>query len=114
LATAAVLIEAGDADRIVVVAVDDVGAVTRALWGDALQHGAVALLLSAERTAAARARVGEVRLSRRAPTGGLQGPRPSARVGHGALLPLVEGAVPRVVEGGSPPDSVARVTFEPL
>ncbi len=46
LAVGAVLVEGGDADRIVVVAVDDIGSTATALGGAALRSGAVAVLVS--------------------------------------------------------------------
>ena len=65
LAAATLLVEGGDADRVVVVAVDEAGPTTRALAGDAVVSGAVALVLSTSPTDAF-ARVGRWRL-RRAP-----------------------------------------------
>ena len=107
LASAAVLIEAGDAERIAVVAVDDVGPVTRALVGDSLANGAVAVLLSARRDASARARVGRVSLSRG--RGSVEG----AASGHAALVPLAgAGPVPRELVAASPPDVLARIWLE--
>lgn len=107
LASAAVLVEAGDAARIAVVAVDDVGPVTRALVGDSLTSGAVAVLLSARQDASARARVGRVSLSRGA------GPVERRASGHAALVPLVgAGPVPRELVATSPPDVLARVLLE--
>jgi 3-oxoacyl-[acyl-carrier-protein] synthase-1/3-oxoacyl-[acyl-carrier-protein] synthase II len=110
LAVGAVLVEAGDADRVVVVAVDEVGRAARALGGGALVEGAVAVLLDA-RAAGARARVGAVSVAR-----GLERGGPVARVapGHVALLPLVAPALPDEVFSASPPDVVARVALQPL
>jgi len=114
LAVAAVLIEAGHAERMVVVGVDDVGPVTRALFPQAgLASGAVAVLLSAreEDTVTgrrARARVGDITLRRGRPvTGDTVG-------GHRVLVPLA--AVPPVSElaCSSPPDVFAHVVLEPL
>jgi 3-oxoacyl-[acyl-carrier-protein] synthase-1/3-oxoacyl-[acyl-carrier-protein] synthase II len=107
LAAAALLVEGGDADRVVVVGVDEAGTATHALCGDALQSGAVAVLLSAE-PAGALARVGRLQLRRGEPAG--------ARLdaGHRALLPLVTSAAPWDLACASPPDAVARVTLEPL
>jgi 3-oxoacyl-(acyl-carrier-protein) synthase len=107
LATGALLIEAGDAERVVVVAVDDAGPVTRALGGDAFLSGAVAVLLSAERTGA-RARVGQMVLRR--------GPSvPSTLApGHLALVPLASSDVPRDVTSAYPPNMLARVALEGL
>jgi 3-oxoacyl-[acyl-carrier-protein] synthase-1/3-oxoacyl-[acyl-carrier-protein] synthase II len=113
LSTAAVLLEAGDADRIVVVAVDEVGDATRALWGEAISHGAVALLLSVAR-ATARARIGDVHIVRE---GGLASlgatARPAPAVGHAVLVPLVDGDGPPAVECIAS-DVRARLSFEPV
>jgi 3-oxoacyl-[acyl-carrier-protein] synthase II len=112
LAAAAVLVEAGDADRIVVVAVDDVGDTTRALWGDSIPRGAVAVLLSAE-PAGARARIGDIRLARGGGTAASAAPAPGpGEAGHAVLLPLVAGPVPGHLESASPPDAHARVVLE--
>jgi 3-oxoacyl-[acyl-carrier-protein] synthase-1/3-oxoacyl-[acyl-carrier-protein] synthase II len=114
LAAAAVLVEAGDADRMVVVAVDDVGAVARALSppGVDLQSGAVAVLLTAAGAAPngarARARVGAITLRRARPTPAT-GP-----AGHRALVHLVGPAPPRELVGVSPPDVFARIALEPV
>ena len=107
LAAAAVLIEGRDADRMVVVCVDDAGAATRALAGDGLDSGAVAVLLEA-RGEGARARVGSIQLRR--------GELSSARAagGHRALLPLVRRPLPAELTCGSPPDGIARVALEPV
>jgi 3-oxoacyl-[acyl-carrier-protein] synthase-1/3-oxoacyl-[acyl-carrier-protein] synthase II len=105
LAAAAVLVGAGDADRMVVVAADEVGPTARAFAGDALAHGAVALVVSSE-PAGAIARVGRIELARgvTAPSG--------APVGHQALLPLVSKPVPQELVSASPPDASARVALE--
>jgi 3-oxoacyl-[acyl-carrier-protein] synthase-1/3-oxoacyl-[acyl-carrier-protein] synthase II len=103
LGTAAVLIASGDADRMVVVAADEGGEATRALAGDTLRAGAVALLLSASDGGRARARIGRVSLRR----GGADGEAGAA--GHLALLPLTRPEVPRELLSGSPPDASARV-----
>jgi 3-oxoacyl-[acyl-carrier-protein] synthase II len=114
LAVAAILIEGGDADRVVVVAVDDVGPAAAALGDASLRAGAVAVLLARAPLAGARARVGAIELRRGSPADG-----PHAR-GHQALLPLVqrdEGGgrdVPRELVGVSPPDAFARVALEPV
>jgi 3-oxoacyl-[acyl-carrier-protein] synthase II len=107
LAAGAVLVEAADADRVVVVAVDEGGPTTRALFGDSFRSGAVALLLSSD-PRHARARVGEVTLRRGAPASGPLAP------GHLALLPLVAAALPSVIESASPPDAFARVQLHRL
>ncbi len=109
LAAAAVLVGAGDADRIVVVAADEVGPTVRAFAGDALAHGAVSLVVSSEPTGAI-ARVGRIELARgvTAPSFG------HAPAGHRALLPLASEPVPRELVSASPPDAFARVTLEPV
>ena len=106
-AAGALLIEASDAERIVVVAVDDAGPVTRAIAGHPLQSGAVALLLSAD-SQNARGRVGDATLRR--------GPRVSGPFapGHLALLRLVTGELPSDVASASPPDMLARVALHPI
>jgi 3-oxoacyl-[acyl-carrier-protein] synthase II len=115
-AAAAVLIEAGDAERMVVVAVDEGGAVSRAFsppWCD-LRSGAVAVLLSAEKETPgrgrARARVGAITLARGRAVGGVRIPQPA---GHRALLPLAGGGPVTEIVGGSA-DVFARVVLEPL
>ncbi len=116
-AAAAVLIEAGDAERMVVVAVDEGGAVSRALSAPSfdVRPGAVAVLLSARRdspeTGRARSRVGAITLSRGFPSGKIAGPLPA---GHRALLPLVDARPVSEIIGGSGPDVFARVVLEPL
>jgi 3-oxoacyl-[acyl-carrier-protein] synthase II len=113
LAVASLLVEGGDADRVVVVAVDDVGPVTRALAGDAMRSGAVALLVSSE-ARSARARVGPVTLRRGAPAWVASAASAAPAPGHLALLPLVSLAgsdLPGAVEGVTPPDAFARVVL---
>jgi 3-oxoacyl-[acyl-carrier-protein] synthase-1/3-oxoacyl-[acyl-carrier-protein] synthase II len=107
LAAAAVLVGAGDADRMVVVAADEVGPTARAFAGDALAHGAVAMVVSSE-PAGAIARVGRIELARgvTAPSG--------ASAGHQALLPLVSKPAPQELVSASPPDASARVVLEPV
>ncbi|MGO9833048.1 MAG: beta-ketoacyl synthase N-terminal-like domain-containing protein [Polyangiaceae bacterium] len=107
VAVAAVLVEAGDCDRMVVVAADDVGPATRALAGDALRSGAVAVLVSASGGEGARARIGDIALRRGEPASA------SAAPGHLALLPLLGASVPAEIACSSPPDAFARVVFEP-
>ncbi len=68
LAAAALLVEGGDADRVVVVAADEVGPATRALGGGAFRSGAVALLVTSSPDGAL-ARIGAMRLRRGAPVG---------------------------------------------
>ena len=107
LAAGAVLVQGRDADRVVVVAVDEVGETTRALGGEGLRSGAVAVLLSAAKNGA-RARVGDVTLRRGSAVLGALAP------GHRALTPLVDGDLPAAVASSSPPDLFARVVLHPL
>jgi 3-oxoacyl-[acyl-carrier-protein] synthase II len=108
LASAAVLIEAGDVERVVVVSVDDVGPMTAVLRGDRLRAGAVAVLLSARQGSGARARIGAITLRRGEPAeGGLAD-------GHLALLPLLAARLPRALVAASPPDALARVDLDPV
>ena len=102
LAAGALLVESGDAERIVVVAVDEVGPVTRALGGGKARSGAVALLLSQD-GAGAIARVGALQLRR-----GELGSAPVSP-GHLALLPLVAARGPCELACASPPDAFARI-----
>jgi 3-oxoacyl-[acyl-carrier-protein] synthase II len=108
IAAAAVLVEAGDCERMVVVAADDVGPATRALGGDALRSGAVAVLVSGSGGAGARARIGEISLRRGEPAPA------SAAPGHLALLPLLGATLPRELACASPPDALARVVLQPI
>ena len=108
LAAAAVLIEGRDADRMVVVSVDDVGAATRVLAGDSLAAGAVAVLLDARGGEGARARVGTIQLRR-----GERASGPVAR-GHRALLPLADRRLPHELACVTPPDAIARVALDPI
>ncbi len=105
LAAATLLVEAGDAERVVVVAVDEGGPTTRALAGEAVVPGAVALLLSAS-SRDARARVGELHVRRGVPV------RAAVGVGHQALLPLVDAAFAGDLVASSPPDGLAVVRIE--
>ncbi|HEX3344344.1 MAG TPA: beta-ketoacyl synthase N-terminal-like domain-containing protein, partial [Polyangiaceae bacterium] len=107
LAVGALLVEGGDADRVVVVAVDEGGPTTRALAGDDVVPGAVAVLLSSS-PADAVARVGEVHLRRGVPVGG------ALPAGPQALLPLVRGGFVEELAAASPPDAHAVVRFEPV
>jgi 3-oxoacyl-[acyl-carrier-protein] synthase-1/3-oxoacyl-[acyl-carrier-protein] synthase II len=119
IAAATVLIEAGDADRIVVVAADEVGPAARAMGLARVGSGAVALLLDAERSPSARARVTGLRIARGEGVGRLErddgaGPRGAVAgdaVGHTALWPLVGGPVPSAIASASP-DVRARLDFE--
>jgi hypothetical protein len=108
LAIGALLVESGDAERMLVVGVDEAGPVSRALFGDQIGSGAVAVLLSAE-ARHARARVRSVVLRR---GGGWVGP--SAPAGHRALLPLAGPIAPGSVESASPPDAFAQVVLQSL
>jgi len=107
LAVAAVLVEAGDAERIVVVGVDDVGPTVPLLGGGALRPGAVAVLLTST-PQGARACVGAIELRRGEAVDG-----PLA-AGHLALRPLLAQTLPRALVGVSPPDAFARVALDPL
>jgi 3-oxoacyl-[acyl-carrier-protein] synthase-1/3-oxoacyl-[acyl-carrier-protein] synthase II len=106
LAAAALLVEAGDAERVVVVAADDAGPAGRALGGEHLQAGAVAVLLSAE-PGGARAKIGRVTLRRGAPVSVLRAP------GHVALRPLASGELPREIASANPPDAHGRIELLP-
>jgi 3-oxoacyl-[acyl-carrier-protein] synthase II len=103
LATAALLVESGDADEVVVVAADDAGPVTRALAGDGVASGAIACIVRSEPRPDVRARFGAMSLRRGGPPVG------PAAFGHAALLPLVGGAVPSEIVAVCPPDMVARL-----
>ncbi len=110
LAAAAVLVGAGDAERMVVVAADEVGPTARALAGPSggpFDHGAVALVVSSSAKGAI-ARLGRVDLARGslAPAG--------VPCGHRALMPLASKPVPGELLSGSPPDASARVVLEPV
>jgi 3-oxoacyl-[acyl-carrier-protein] synthase-1/3-oxoacyl-[acyl-carrier-protein] synthase II len=111
LAAAAWLVEGGDAERVVVVAVDEIGPATRGLGFGALTTGAVATLVSAD-PAGAIGRVGSIRIARGGPAGTARGGAPQAP-GHRALLPLVPGGA-AVLECASPPDVFARIVLEPV
>ncbi len=111
LAAATLLVEAGDAERVVVVAVDEVGPATGAMGFGALalREGAVATLVSADPSGAV-ARAGAMSLAR-----GSRATAASAAPGHQALLPLVApGPAPLVLESASPPDASARIVLEPV
>jgi 3-oxoacyl-[acyl-carrier-protein] synthase II len=111
LAAAAVLVEAGDADRIVVVGVDEVGPAAHAFGERRLRSGAVAVLVAANAGPTARARVGAIAMRR-----GESVALPPAD-GHRALLPLVVPAghrLPASLEGSSSPDAWARIALEPV
>ncbi len=108
LACASVLVESGDADRMVVVAADDVGPTALASGGGSLKAGAVAVLVSARPSGGARARIGAIELRRGE---GVAGDRPA---GHLALRPLLESRLPSELSASSPPDAFARVVLHPL
>jgi 3-oxoacyl-[acyl-carrier-protein] synthase-1/3-oxoacyl-[acyl-carrier-protein] synthase II len=103
LATAAALVEAGDADRMVVVAADEAGPATRALAGDVLRAGAVAILLGAGDERRSRARIGRVSLRRGGAVTEAEG------AGHLALVPLASPGLPPELRSSSPPDVTGRV-----
>jgi 3-oxoacyl-[acyl-carrier-protein] synthase-1/3-oxoacyl-[acyl-carrier-protein] synthase II len=109
LAAGALLVEGRDAERVVVVAVDEVGPVTRALAGEKLQSGAVAVVLSSASGGAA-SRVGSLEIA--------WGTRDEAPVdtpsGHAALLPLARDCGPCMLTCSFPPHATARVRLEPL
>ncbi|MFO0673360.1 MAG: beta-ketoacyl synthase N-terminal-like domain-containing protein [Polyangiaceae bacterium] len=114
LAIAATLVEAGDAERVVVVGVDELGATSRALADAlgapprALYDGAVAVVVSAD-PGRGGARVAAISLGVdvAAPAD------PSAALGHRALLPLTDGAVPPLVAARCPSGAYAEVRLEP-
>jgi 3-oxoacyl-[acyl-carrier-protein] synthase II len=108
VAAGSLLVESGDCERMVVVAVDEVGPMTHALAGGALHSGAVAILLSAAAGTTARVRVSESVLQRGEAVS--RSPAP----GHLAVLPLVWDETPAVIACTSPPDVLARVLFEPV
>lgn len=133
LACAAILVESGDAPRMIAVAVDHAGPMTRAVAGDSIASGAVAFLLTspaAVSRAAPRARIGAIVLQRGSRSGAVAAPAPAGRVfgkgagfsaeraGHRALVGLAESAAdPRVPDAlvcHAPPDAWARIDFEPL
>lgn len=108
LACAALLVEAGDADRMIAVAVDDVGPITRALGGRELRSGAVAVLLTADAGIGSRGRVDAIAVRR-----GVEAVGPLA-AGHAVLLPLTAGARVCNLEGCGAPDVWARVTLHSI
>ncbi len=108
LASAAILVESGDADRIVVVSVDDVGPATLALGEGSLRAGAAAVLVSGRPDAGARARIGAIELRRGELRAGVHA------AGHLALRPLLESKLPSELVGTSPPDGFARVALHPF
>jgi 3-oxoacyl-[acyl-carrier-protein] synthase II len=109
LAVASLLVSSGDAERVVVVATDEVGAFVGALDPDARQ-GAVATLVSAS-ARGARARITSVVLR-----AGLCDRVPCVAprlVGHRALLPLVDATGPARLDASSG-TACAHVTLEPV
>lgn len=114
LAAAAVLIEANDAERMVVVAVDEVGAIAGALVPHdvGLRSGAIAVLLTSQSETEdgrpARARIGGLTLRRGGPV------LATLPAGHRALLPLVRGEAVAELTGSSPPDVFARIGLDAL
>jgi 3-oxoacyl-[acyl-carrier-protein] synthase-1/3-oxoacyl-[acyl-carrier-protein] synthase II len=110
LAAATLVVEGGDAERVVVVAVDEIGPATGMMGlGTFLREGAVATLISADPSGGV-GRVGTMSLARGSRvTGGRGAP------GYQALLPLVapaSGAL--ILESASPPDASARIVLEPV
>ncbi len=100
LGVAAALVEAGDAERIVVVAVDEAGEHTRAIAAGVVS-GAVAALVT---RSGGIARIARTSLVHAAPRRG-----GALEVGHRALLPLTAARAPAFVEASCPPDAYARV-----
>jgi 3-oxoacyl-[acyl-carrier-protein] synthase II len=100
LAVAAALVEAGDAERMVVVAVDEAGEHTRKIAPDVVS-GAVATLVTRN---GGIARISATTLVHAAPS-----PTHTLPVGHRALVPLAAATPPRVLEAASPPDAYARI-----
>lgn len=115
LACGALLVESGDADRVVVVAVDEAGPVTHELAGPKLHSGAVAVLLTRQATSSSRARIDPVALRRGgAPDLETDGQNVSDCPGHAALLPLTCDPLPRELVWRAPPDVLARVILAPV
>ena len=108
LVAAALLVGAGDAERMVVVAVDEAGPAVRAFGGDAIVSGAVALRLSAS-PERARARIGPWSL-RRGP-GAASGP---IAPGHLALLPALASHPPVDLACACLDDMRAVLRLEPV
>jgi 3-oxoacyl-[acyl-carrier-protein] synthase-1/3-oxoacyl-[acyl-carrier-protein] synthase II len=114
LAVAAALVEAGDAERMVVVAVDEAGEHTRKIAPEVVS-GAVAALVTRAGGIATIAATSLVHAARPSADHAEDEPRTcrppgdALAVGHRALLPLVDGPAPRVLEASSPPDAHARI-----
>jgi 3-oxoacyl-[acyl-carrier-protein] synthase II len=101
LAAACTLVRAGDAERMLVVAVDDIGDVARAFSdavGGGLVAGGVALLITRDREPASASRVTGVHTSLRPAAADLS---PAEPRGHLALAPLDAGAPPARVSASS-------------
>lgn len=110
LAVAQSLVAGAVSDRIVVVAVDEGGAATRATFG-AVPRGAVATLVTSQAPSGPSARLEAtcaLRQSTRLPVA----PDPSELAAHPALLPLALGVEPRPVEleavGPGAPGMIAK------
>lgn len=115
LACGALLVESGDAESVVVVAVDEAGPMTRELAGTSLHSGAVAVLLTRQATSASRARIAAIALRRGGGShSGDEGPNDSGSAGHAALLPLISDPPPRELVCRTAPDALARVTLDPV
>ncbi len=116
LAAAAWLVEGADAERVVVVAVDEGGPATEALGfvrDHGVRTGAVATVVSAD-PAGALGRIGAIHLTRSAGAVA-RGATSAASPGHLALLPLVSSSssgCPARLESRSPPDAFARIALE--
>jgi 3-oxoacyl-[acyl-carrier-protein] synthase-1/3-oxoacyl-[acyl-carrier-protein] synthase II len=107
LAAAALLVEAGDADAVVVVAADEEGPVAEALAGGSMPAGAIAALVSAS-PAGAVGRIGATRLVR-----GETATRAIA-TGHLALVPLTSSVVSGPLVSAAPPDARGEIAVEPV
>ncbi len=93
--------------RVVVVAVDEVGPESEAVFGRVVAEGAVACLVTADSKGAC-ARVGDSSLGRGV------GPRALLHPGHEALLPLASPSLPARLTSTSPPDREAWIALAPL
>jgi 3-oxoacyl-[acyl-carrier-protein] synthase II len=109
LVAGTLLVEGGDAERLVVIAVDEAGPTTQALAGGAVVSGAVALLLSTS-PENARGRVGEMHVRRGEPA---TAPIAAGHLaGHLALRPLLDEGFFGDLASASPPDAVALARIE--
>jgi 3-oxoacyl-[acyl-carrier-protein] synthase-1/3-oxoacyl-[acyl-carrier-protein] synthase II len=113
------LVQAGDADRVVVIGVDEIGPAARA-WlraagladgRDRLAEGAVALVVSSE-PAWARVVSAETRLAAAGASQPGDAQAPACAWGHRALLPLAASAVPDRLSSACPFGGFAAVTLE--